>query len=365
MPKTIFRQIDELFSMCKSFKRRRKGVPKHLITSAATFNIYRDACMRFAKDLAERRGTKKFQIVSITPKEVQNFLERIKIVYRPETAHQYASALQKLQHMINKKYCKKGREIDWKIKEFNRPRRTREDVTVQRGPAYTEKEADVLIREMAKIDKKAADALVFIKITGCRAESIFGRLKKTGGRIVKDGKLIKEQKTEHDFTKAVTPNRIDLESKFVRLYEKNGRYRVVRYDEKYQAFMERLVEKSSNPEAPIFAGIKQQTMYKRIKRIAENNGFDVRGLHGMRKTFAVSRLKNYIQEIKELIKNKNWQKLVRKFPVSKQKAKRMCRQYPYSKERVNKTVEKIARLRLSQDLGHNRIEVTYRYVPKD
>ena len=140
MPKTIFRQIDELFNMCKSFKRRRKGVPKYLITSATTFNVYRDACMRFAKDLAERRGTKKFQIVSITPKEVQNFLERVKIVYRPETAHQYASALQKLQHMVNKKYCKKGREINWKIEEFNRPRRTREDVTVQRGPAYTEEE---------------------------------------------------------------------------------------------------------------------------------------------------------------------------------------------------------------------------------
>ena len=364
MPKTIFRQIDELFSMCKSFKKRRKGVPEYLITSATTFSVYRDACMRFAKDLAERRGTKKFQIVSITSKEVQNFLERIKVVYRPETAHQYASALQKLQHMVNKKYCKKGREINWKIEEFDRPRRTKEDVTVQRGPAYTEEEADILVKEMAKIDKKAADALMFIKITGCRAESIFGRLKKTGGRIVKDGKLIKEQKTEHDFTKAVTPNRIDLESKFVRLYEKNGRYRVVRYDEKYQAFMERLVEKSSNPEAPIFAGIKQQTMYKRIKRIAEKNGFDARGLHGMRKTFAVSRLNSYMQEIKELVKNKNWQELVRKFPVSKQKAKRMCRQYPYS-ERVYKTIEKIARLRLSQDLGHNRIEVTYRYVPKD
>lgn len=89
--------------------------------------------MRFARDLAERRGTEKFQIVSITPKEVQNFLERVKIVYRPETVHQYASALQKLQHMINKKYCKKDREINWKIEEFDRPRRTKEDVTVQRG----------------------------------------------------------------------------------------------------------------------------------------------------------------------------------------------------------------------------------------
>ena len=120
--KTIFRQVDELFGMCRNFGKSKKGSESHLISTGSTYSTYREACMRWAEDLAQRRGTKKFQITNVKPKEILNFLERVAIIYRPETVHQYAAALQKLEHMMNEKYCK-NRKVDWKIDKFEKPKR--------------------------------------------------------------------------------------------------------------------------------------------------------------------------------------------------------------------------------------------------
>lgn len=78
----------------------------------------------------------------------------------------------------------------------------------------------------------------------------------------------------------------------------------------------------------------------------------------MRKTFAVQRHKEYVSRINELVKAKDWQRLAEEFSISEQKARRMC------KDPVNKVVDVVARLRLTRDLGHNRVEVTYWYVPR-
>lgn len=78
----------------------------------------------------------------------------------------------------------------------------------------------------------------------------------------------------------------------------------------------------------------------------------------MRKTFAVKRHNEYIRRINELLEKKDWQTLAREFPISTQKAKALC-QKPY-----DRTIDITARLKLSKDLGHNRVEVTYRYVPR-
>ncbi|ACV63468.1 hypothetical protein Dtox_2688 [Desulfofarcimen acetoxidans DSM 771] len=57
------------------------------ITGAKMFDDYKDACMRWANDLAERRGTNKFQICSVKPDEIKNFLERVAMTHRPDTVH--------------------------------------------------------------------------------------------------------------------------------------------------------------------------------------------------------------------------------------------------------------------------------------
>jgi len=120
--------------------------------------------------------------------------------------------------------------------------------------------------------------------------------------------------------------------------------------------MERLVQE--NPAGPVFARLNQATMYKRIKNASHEVGIEGRGLHGMRKTFAVQRHKEFIDRINGLVGEKDWRSLVEEFSVTRQKAQAICRD---SRE---KSVENLARLKLSKDLGHNRIEVTYRYVPK-
>lgn len=45
--------------------------------------------------------------------------------------------------------------------------------------------------------------------------------------------------------------------------------------------------------------------------------------------------------------------------ISEQKAKELCKK-PYVK-----MVDNLARLKLTKDLGHYRIEVTFWYVPKE
>jgi len=254
--------------------------------------------------------------------------------------------------MTNKRFGK----VNWQIDQFEKPMRKREDVTVQRGPAYTPEEADRLIERLAEIDRQAADAMEFIRATGCRAESIFGRRKNTGGKVVVDGKVIKEANVNRDFFKAVKAERIDLTKRTVTLCEKGGKWRTVQYDIKYKSLMERLVRE--NPHGNIFAGLKQPTLYGWIKNSALREGIEGRGLHGMRKTFAVKRHEEYVQRINEMLENKDWGSLTNEFPISVQKAKALFRT-PYGK-----TIDVVARLRLSKDLGHNRVEVTYRYVPR-
>lgn len=78
--------------MSRSFGQKKKilreaGQLEAAVPGATTYDLYRAACMRFAEDLAERRGTTKFQICSVTSEEVKNFLERIKLTRRPETVH--------------------------------------------------------------------------------------------------------------------------------------------------------------------------------------------------------------------------------------------------------------------------------------
>lgn len=345
MPKTIFRQIDQLFALGRRFgekkkKLRKSGELESALTSCTTHDTYRKACMRFARDLAERRGSSKFQLCSIRKEEVHNFLERMKLARRPETVHQYASALRKLEELA----CAHFGRISWHIEEFERPRRRRTDVTPQRGPAYTPEEADQLISIIRQRDPILADALTFIRATGCRAESIFGTRRHRG------------RDTYRDFSKAVSVEDIDLTRGSVRLEEKGGRIRVVRYDRRYQALMEELV--TSAGRGKLFAGLDQQAAYRQIRKAAAEAGITDRGLHGLRKTFAVQRYSEYHARIQDLIRARDWRTLCWEFPVGEQKAKRICRS-PWPQ-----TVEKLVRLKLSYDLGHNRIEVTYRYVPR-
>jgi integrase len=355
--KTIFRQVDQLFSMSRKFgqskeKIKNQGAMAGALTAAKTYDDYRAACMRWAEDLAERRGTKKFQICSVKSEEIKNFLERIALTHRPETVHHYCAALQKLENMTNERFGK----VRWKIDQFEKPRRKREDVTVQRGPAYTHQEANELINKVARVNNRAADALRFIRATGCRAETLFGRMVKTGGKVVVNGMVVKGTKVSRDYEKAIIADRIDLVKGTVTLCEKGGKWRTVEYDRRYQSLMERLVKE--NPRGPVFAGLNQATMYKRIKKASHEVGIEGRGLHGMRKTFAVQRHREYIQMINDLVDEKDWRSLVKEFSITKQKAQAICR------NPREKSVDNLARLKLSKDLGHNRIEVTYRYVVK-
>ena len=57
----------------------------------------------------------------------------------------------------------------------------------------------------------------------------------------------------------------------------------------------------------------------------------------------------YTNRINELVKNNDWAALEKEFPVSQQKAQELCKK-PYEK-----TVDELARLKLTKDLGHNRI----------
>lgn len=355
--KTIYRQVDQLFALSRRFGEskamiKNQGKMAKAMAGAKTYDDYRAACMRWAEDLAARRGGSKFQICSVKPEEIKNFLERVAMTHRPETVHQYCAALQKLENMTNEHFGK----VRWKIEEFEKPRRKREDVTAQRGPAYTRHEADRLIREIARVDKRSADALNFIRATGCRAETIFGRLVKTGGKVVVNGTMIKGTNVSRDFEKAVTAERIDLIKGTVTLCEKGGKWRTVKYDRRYQGFMERLVKE--NPRGPIFVGLNQATSYGRIKKTSHKAGFEGRGLHGMRKSFAVRRHEEYTQRINDLVNKEDWRILAKEFLVTNQKARAIC------KNPHEKSVDILARLQLSKDLGHNRIEVTYRYVPK-
>lgn len=59
------------------------------------------------------------------------------------------------------------------------------------------------------------------------------------------------------------------------------------------------------------------------------------------------------------VSKKNWRTLVKEFLVTEQKARAICKN-PHIR-----TNDNLARFKLFKDLGHNRIEVTYRYVPRE
>ena len=179
---------------------------------------------------------------------------------------------------------------------------------------------------------------------------------KTGGKVVVNGVVVKGTKVSRNFKKAVTAERIDLIKGTVTLCEKGGKWRTVKYDRRYQGFIERLVKE--NLRGPIFARLNQTTLYGRIKNTSHKARFEGRGLHGMRKTFAVRRHEEYTQRINNLVNKEDWRTLAKEFLVTNQKARAIC------KNPHEKSVDILARLQLSKDLGHNRIEVTYRYVPK-
>ena len=66
--KTIYRQVDQLFSMSRSFGQKKKALREvgqldAAIPDSMTYDIYRGACMRFAEDLANKRGLSNFNMV--------------------------------------------------------------------------------------------------------------------------------------------------------------------------------------------------------------------------------------------------------------------------------------------------------------
>ena len=116
------------------------------VVGGKTYSDYEAACMRWARDLAERRGTTRFQICDVKPEEIRNFLEWVKLTHRSETVHQYCAALQKLENMTNER--------------FEKPRRSRENVTDQRGPAYSSQEADRLISGIDERDQRQCHQVI-------------------------------------------------------------------------------------------------------------------------------------------------------------------------------------------------------------
>lgn len=82
--------MDQLFAMSRRFgeskeKIRNQDKMAGSIAGGKTYVDYRGACMRWAEDLAARRGGNKFQIRSVKPEEIKNFLERVVMTHRPET----------------------------------------------------------------------------------------------------------------------------------------------------------------------------------------------------------------------------------------------------------------------------------------
>ena len=115
-------------------------------------------------------------------------------------------------------------------------------------------------------------------------------------------------------------------------------------------------------------------LHRAVKAAAEKEGFTGRGLHGFRKEFAVKRHAEYLQEVRTLVRTGNWQHLSERFSVSEKKARDMMTSWSRAlkagedkKERlrvVDRAMDNAARLRLSEDLGHNRVDVTFAYVPR-
>ena len=72
------------------------------------------------------------------------------------------------------------------------------------------------------------------------------------------------------------------------------------------------------------------------------------------------RHKEYTDRVRELVQKREWSTLAGEFPVNVQKARAICKNQ--GDEKTEKDIDLLARLKLTKDLGHNRIEVTFRYV---
>lgn len=383
--KTIYMQVKSLIQ-----RARRYGVPKRddtpeirqiSIYQHNTFEKVWSVGMSFSRWLSEKRGTPVFRMVDVKAGDVDGYMRHRKKLYdegkiTASTLQADVSALKKIELMVNDRYGK----VKWNIPtergarrgKWDLPKRERGKNAPQRGPAYTREQGDRLVLEVERrCGGTVADALRFCRATGCRLESITD---------IGD--------------KGVRASRINLNEGTVTLLEKGGKWRTVLYDSRYQKFMESLVARvqGEKRDRPLFEGMVKNSkasggeltaeqmweekkraaryLHRAVKETAEKEGFTGRGLHGFRKEFAVRRHVEYLKEVQSLVKSKNWQGLSSDYGVSERKARDIVEGWVKAgrdaKERqlLTKEMDCLARLKLSKDLGHNRLDVTYAYVPR-
>jgi integrase len=372
-------------------RARRYGLPKReespeirqvSIYNLNTYEKVRSVGMSFARWLSERRGTPVFRMVEVKARDVDEYVRYRKEVYErglvtAATLQADISALKKIEAMVNYRYGK----VEWGIpaerggrrEKWGLPRRERGKNAPQRGPAYTRRQADRIVEEVeARCGRVAADALRFCRATGCRLES-----------LVDLGE------------KGVRAARINAKDRTVTLLEKGGKWRTVQYDSRYQEFMEGLAARAQGDyrEKHLFAGLGRSSeipgrerlipeqmweekkraaryLHRAVKEAAEKEGFTGRGLHGFRKEFAVRRHAEYLREVRSLVQLKDWRGLSEKFGVSERKAKDLVAGWAKAgsdtkeRHRLAREMDAVARMNLSKDLGHNRLDVTYAYVPR-
>ena len=385
--KTVYMQVKNLVNNARRYDSGGKREDPQEVRKVSIYcdNSYqktRSVGMSFARWLTEYRGTPVFQVVSIKANDVSSYVKHRSELYHQgkltaATIQTDLTELKKLENLVNYRF---GR-IDWEIPEergkrrekWGLPIRERDKTTVQRGPAYTEKQADRIMREAElRYGRVPADALRFCRATGCRLESLVD---------------LKE--------KGVMAERINLEARTVTLCEKGGKWRTVRYDVRYDVFMREIKREAeaTGRTLPLFSEImpplrerdystatnEELKTWKRsaarrlegiVKEIAEENGFHGRGIHGFRKEFAVGRHAEYLREVRSLVRAGDWKDLSEGFFLSETKARDMVSSWARAgidrKDRmqVQRAMDNAARLRLSKDLGHNRVDVTFAYVPR-
>ncbi|MDD4587547.1 MAG: hypothetical protein PHC60_04035 [Heliobacteriaceae bacterium] len=297
-------------------------------------------------------------LTSITPAEVDQFiLSRAEKVANgqlsPYTVRAEIQSLKKMENLVNKHYGK----VDWQIssdrkerqEKWDIPLRRRDSVRSQHGPAYSPADADRLTAALAaKHGQKVRDAIIFLRATGARSQTVTDRM-----------------------GNAIRPARIDLARGTVTLLEKGGKTRTVRYDREYHGELKRIVNSygKNGPDHPIF-GLDQRRLNDWVRKAAGRLGIENRGLHGFRKEFAVKRLAEYRDKISQSLTLRDKQKMPEADVVSNAKFFDMCNSHSRIEnghagqkeiEKFERSLDTAARLLLTRDLGHNRVEVTYRY----
>jgi len=383
--KTIYMQMKSLIQRARCYgASKREDTPEMRQISIYNMNTFEKVWsvgMSFSRWLSEQRGTPVFRMVDVKAGDVDGYMRHRKKLYdegkvTASTLQADVAALKKLEAMVNQRYGK----VEWKIPtergarrlKWDLPKRERGKNTIRRGPAYTRDQGDRLVLEVERrCGKTVADALRFCRATGCRLES-----------IVDMGE------------KGVRASRININERTVTLLEKGGKWRTVKYDWGYQEFMENLVAtvQREDRDKPLFAGMVKgpntpgedlttEQMWEEKKRAARflnrvvketaaKEGFSGRGLHGFRKEFAVRRHAEYLKEIRGMVQTKNWQGVHVKYGASERKARDIIEGWAKAgrdvkeRQRLAKEMDSLARLKLSKDLGHNRVDVTYAYVPK-